>query len=264
MAFPPESLNLSSHHSLLDDTGVVLESQNASAASFIGTPSILMPLQAKTRYTPDVVGFNQDGGNTRTNDWLGPLGNSPVVYSRSVAISAQYWHDNNLLTARPVRNNATAAHFCIAAFHPETMDVLATWAPEKQTLLSPYATIMDNSILIPTLRDIDLTSFLPEGHAVKISYPDKDENVWFVSTRLYSLGNIEDSSIIGHVASDGLVRTLRFDGQKIENSIAVNGKTVDVNTSPLASETNGINTENMYALQVDTSSGEIKTAWNET
>ncbi|WQF90165.1 hypothetical protein CDEST_15179 [Colletotrichum destructivum] len=268
-----------------DDTGVVFESQNVSAASFIGTPSVLMPLRAKTRYTPDVVGFHQDGGNTRTNDWPGPLGNSPVVYSRSVAISAQYWHDDNRLTARSVCGNATAAHFCIAAFHPETMDVLATWVPEKQTLLSPYATIMDNSILIPTveghviqverldsanitsfrqLRDIDLTSFLPEGHAVSISYPDEDENVWFVSTRLSSLGNIEDSSIIGYVASTGLVRTLRFDGQKIENSIAVNGKTVYVNTGPLASETNGSNTGHMYALQVDTSSGKIQAAWNET
>ncbi|WYZ43645.1 hypothetical protein EsH8_VII_000081 [Colletotrichum jinshuiense] len=268
-----------------DDTGVVLDSQNVSAASFIGNPAVSMPLRPKTRYSPDVVGFHQDGGNTRTNDWPGPLGNSPLVSSRSVAISAQYWHDDNRLTARSVCGDATTAHFCIAAFHPETMDVLGTWAPENQTLLSPYATVMGDSILIPTveghvfqmervdsanstsfrqLRDIDLTSFLPEGHAATISYSDEGENVWFVSTRLSPLGDTGDSSIVGYVTLDGLVRTLRFDGQRVENSIAVNGKTVYLNTGPLASETNGSNTGHMYALQVDSSSGEIKAAWNET
>ncbi|KAK1516853.1 uncharacterized protein CCOS01_12402 [Colletotrichum costaricense] len=269
----------------LEDTGVVLESQNVSTQSFIGLPAQAQPLLKKTRYSPDVVGFHQDGGNTRTNDWDGPLGVSPNVSSRSVAISAQYWHSDNRLTARSVCTDAAEPYFCIAAFDPDAMNMLGSWAPEGQTLLSPYATVAGDSVILPTMerhifevervddangttfiprRDIDLTTTLPQNHGVVSSYVDEDQNVWFTSVALATTSTASDSSILGYVTPDGMIRTITLDGQRIENSIAVSGKTVYLNTGPLASETNRSSTGHMFAFRPSKSDGKITALWNET
>ncbi|EQB44888.1 hypothetical protein CGLO_16306 [Colletotrichum gloeosporioides Cg-14] len=269
----------------LEDTGVVLESQNITAEFFIGAPAQVQALPKKTRYIPDVVGFHQDGGNTRTNDWDGPLGTSPNVSSRSVAISAQYWHSENRLTARSVCTDATEPYFCIAAFDPDSMDMLGSWAPEDQTLLSPYAAVAGDRVILPTMerhifqvervdeanstrfnqiRDIDLTAVLPQGHGVVSSYLDEDENIWFTSVALMTTGAAEDSSRLGYVTPNGTVHTITIDGQRIENSIAVSGRTVYLNTGPLASDAARSTVGHMFAFRVDAIDGHIKALWNAT
>ncbi|KAF9871533.1 hypothetical protein CkaCkLH20_10944 [Colletotrichum karsti] len=269
----------------LEDTGVVLESQNVSAARFIGSPAQIQALPKKTRYGPNVVGFHQDGGNTRTNDWDGPLGVSPVVASRSIAISAQYWHSDNRLTARSVCTDAEEPYFCIAAFDPDTMDVLGTWAPENMTLLSPYISVAGNTIIMPTMerhifeveridgvndttfaqtRDIDLTSVLPQGHSAVSSYLDEEENVWFTSVALMITGTSEDFSILGYVTPGGVVHTIAIAGQRIENSIAISGRTVYLNTGPQASDTNRSTIGHMFAFRADANDGQIRALWNAT
>ncbi|KAK1718075.1 hypothetical protein CaCOL14_006781 [Colletotrichum acutatum] len=269
----------------IEDTGVVLESQNVSAQFFIGLPAQGQPLPKKTRYTPDVVGFHQDGGNTRTNDWDGPLGVSPNVSSRSIAVSAQYWHSDNRLTARSVCTDAAEPYFCIAAFDPDTMNMLGSWAPEGQTLLSPYATVAGDSVFLPTmerhvfevervdgaggtafnpLRDIDLTTTLPQNHGVVSSYIDEDHNLWFTSVALTATSTPSDSSILGCVTPDGTIRTVTLNGQRIENSIAISGKTVYLNTGPLSSETNRSTTGHMFSFRPSGSDGKITALWNET
>ncbi|KAF3805775.1 hypothetical protein GCG54_00005139 [Colletotrichum gloeosporioides] len=269
----------------LEDTGVVLESQNVTAEFFIGAPAQVQALPKKTRYIPDVVGFHQDGGNTRTNDWDGPLGTSPNVSSRSVAISAQYWHSENRLTARSVCTDATEPYFCIAAFDPDSMDMLGSWAPEDQTLLSPYAAVAGDRVILPTMerhifqvervdeanstrfnqiRDIDLTAILPQGHGVVSSYLDEDENIWFTSVALMTTGTAEDSSRLGYVTPNGTVHTITIDGQRIENSIAVSGSTVYLNTGPLAFDAARSTVGDMFAFRADAIDGHIKALWNAT
>ncbi|KAI8210131.1 hypothetical protein K4K54_009759 [Colletotrichum sp. SAR 10_86] len=269
----------------LEDTGVVLESQNVTAEFFIGAPAQIQALPKKTRYIPDVVGFHQDGGNTRTNDWNGPLGTSPNVSSRSVAVSAQYWHSDNRLTARSVCTDAAEPYFCIAAFDPDSMDTLGSWAPEGQTLLSPYAAVAGDTVILPTMerhifqvervdgknsttfnqiRDIDLTDVLPQGHGVVSSYLDGDENIWFTSVALMTTGTAEDSSRLGYVTPNGTVHTIAIDGQRIENSIAISGRIVYLNTGPLASDTARSTVGHMFAFRADTSDGHIKALWNTT
>ncbi|KAL6415764.1 hypothetical protein AUP68_02331 [Ilyonectria robusta] len=198
-------------------------------------------------------------------------------------MSAQFWHDDNRLTARIVCGDAVAAHFCIAALDPETLDTLATWAPENQTLFTPYATAANRTIVLPTLqghifevervdgvkgttlrqlRDIDLTGALPEGHSPSSSYYDEDGNIWFSAVRLASTGLIEDSSILGYVTPNGTIQTTRIDNQRIENSMAVNGKTIYINSGPLASNVAN-DTGNMIAFQAS-AIGDIEPIWLET
>ncbi|KAF0319374.1 hypothetical protein GQ607_013342 [Colletotrichum asianum] len=269
----------------LEDTGVVLESQNVTAEFFIGAPAQIQALPKKTRYIPDIVGFHQDGGNTRTNDWDGPLGISPNVSSCSVAISAQYWHSDNRLTARSVCTDAAEPYFCIAAFNPNSMNMLGSWASEGQTLLSPYAAVAGNMVILPTMerhifqvervdgatsatfnqvRDIDLTAILPQGHGVVSSYLDEGENIWFTSVALTTTGTAEDSSRLGYVAPNGTVHTIAIEGQRIENSIAVSERRVYLNTGPLASDTARSTVGHMFTFRADTSDGHIKALWNTT
>ncbi|KAF4926632.1 Versiconal hemiacetal acetate esterase [Colletotrichum viniferum] len=269
----------------LEDTGVVLESQNVTAEFFIGAPAQAQTLPKKTHYIPDVVGFHQDGGNTRTNDWNGPLGASPNVSSRSVAVSAQYWHSDNRLTARSVCTDAAEPYFCIAAFDPDSMDMLGSWAPEGQTLLSPYAAVSGDMVILPTMerhifqvervdgtnsttfnqvRDIDLTAILPQGHGVVSSYLDGDENIWFTSVALMTTGTAEDSSRLGYVTPNGIVHIIALDGQRVENSIAVSGRTVYLNTGPLAFDTARSTVGHMFAFRADAINGHIKALWNTT
>ncbi|KAK7408270.1 hypothetical protein QQX98_009583 [Neonectria punicea] len=197
-------------------------------------------------------------------------------------MSAQFWHDDNRLTARIVCGDAVSAHFCIAALDPDTLDTLATWAPENQTLYTPYATATNRTIVLPTLqghifeverldsakgttlrqiRDIDLSDALPIGHSPSSSYYDEDGNIWFSAVRLASTGSIEDSSFLGYVTPDGTIHTTRIDNQRIEISMAVNGKTIYINTGPLASNVAN-DTGNMMAFQTN-ANGDIKSTWVE-
>lgn len=89
--------------------------------------------------------------------------------------------------APSVCTDVAKPYFCIAAFDPDTVNMLGSWAPEGQKLLSPYVTVAGDSVILPTtgrhvsevqrlddakgttfsaLRDIDLTITLPQNHGV--------------------------------------------------------------------------------------------------
>ncbi|KAF4462585.1 hypothetical protein FALBO_10597 [Fusarium albosuccineum] len=266
-----------------EDTGTVLSSQNISAPSFIGQPFDPKPIALKHRYTPDVVGFHQDGGNTRTNDWDGPLGEASRVESRSVPMSALYWHTDGRLTARSVCDDGQGAYVCIGAFGLDSFDKLGSWAPKGDILHSPYATVLGSVLLIPSLqghifeieridsengtsfrqlRDIDLASTLPQGYSGVSSYYDEEGNVWFTAVRLQKTGTVDDSGILGFATKEGSIHTRTIFNQTIENSIAVSGRTVYLNTGPLLSSDER-NTGHMFAFQAD-SDGNIEPIWTET
>ncbi|KAH0422206.1 hypothetical protein CcaCcLH18_12945 [Colletotrichum camelliae] len=74
----------------------------------------------------------------------------------------------------------------------------------------------------------------------------------------------EDSSILGYVTPNGAIHTIAIDGQRIENSIAVSGKTVYLNTETLASDTARRTIGHMFAFRADASDGYITALWNAT
>lgn len=259
---------------------MVLDSQNIPGPSFIGTLAESRQLRQKTRFSPDAIGLHLDGGNTRVSDWDAPLGKDPKVHSRSIGLSVQYWHDDGRLTARIICEDDTGNHYCMAALDPQNLEVLATWSPANKTLLSPYGMVTDRTILMPLmegaiielervestngtlltrLREINIAPVLPKGFIVLSCLYDGDGYVWFSAVRLLKTGTTEDSGIIGYIGDDDTVHIQQLDNQAFENSMAVDGTTVYVNSGPLG---NGTDTGYMYAFQA-AANGDVQTLWLE-
>ena len=215
-------------------------------------------------------------------DWPAPIGREPQVNSRSIGLSAQYFHEDGRLTARIICEDDSGPHYCLAALDPETLETLASWSPQNQTLLSPYGMVTERFILMPTLegriieieryddmsgtslrqsREINLSVVLPTSFITSASVYDADGRVWFTAGRLQRTGTADDSGLIGYAATDGTIHVHRLDNQVFENSIAVNGKTIYANSGPLSLETSNA-AGRMYAFQV-AADGSIETIWVE-
>lgn len=252
-----------------------------TAASFIGEPAEPQQLYPKFRFLPDVVGLHYDSGNTRTQDWDTPLGKSPGVLSRSVPVLDQYWQDEDHLIARMVCNG-TQPFFCMAALDLESLETLATWAPENQTLFTPYGQVFNDSMTFSTLeghifrvqrvdgengtyfrqtRDVGLSAVLPSGHALLCNAYDADGNLWFSALPIPDTGTT-NSSIVGYVEPSGAVHTTTIENQVVENAMAINNKTAYINTGPIGADDHANATGYMFAFQANGSNG-IHTVWSE-
>ncbi|ETS82990.1 hypothetical protein PFICI_04866 [Pestalotiopsis fici W106-1] len=265
------------------DTGVVLDSQDILGPSFLGSEATPQLLEPKTRFLPEVVGFHQDGGNSRTTDCIGPLGSKPEAGSRSIGISAQFWQNDHHLIARSVCNE-TQPYFCMAALDPVSLTQLATWAPENQTLFSPYGEVVNGSLVFPTLEghvfrvqredsangtifrellDIDLSNILSTGHSPMSTMYDSVGNLWFAATPIPGMGSNDNSSMIGFINPSGAVYTKSVEGQMFENSMAINGRTVYINSGPLTDSGQSNASGYMFAFQADGTAG-VETVWTES
>ncbi|CAG9997137.1 unnamed protein product [Clonostachys byssicola] len=265
-----------------NDTGLVLDSQTVPGPLFIGEPAEPQQLAAKTLFSPDAITYHADAGNCRVNDWQAPIGREPRVKSRSIGLSAQYFHKDGRLTARIICEGDNGYHYCLAALNPKTLETLASWSPRNETLLSPYGMVTEHFVLMPTLegriieiervdnttgtflrqhREINLNTVLPADFITSASVYDADGRVWFIAGRLKRTGTADDSGIIGYVATDGAIHAHRLDNQIFENSIAVNGRTVYANSGPVDLEASGAAGQ-MYAFQV-VADGNIETVWVE-
>ncbi|BCR92748.1 uncharacterized protein ACHE_80648A [Aspergillus chevalieri] len=58
---------------------------------FIESPASAKPLQHKPVYEPEAINMHQDGGNTGSIDYLGPLGNNPEVTSTLEGLHIFLW-----------------------------------------------------------------------------------------------------------------------------------------------------------------------------
>ena len=90
--------------------------QPLAGPAFEGRTAQANPMIPKTRYSPFALGFHRDSGNTRTEDYPGPLGeNIQVASAANLATSNLLWHDGKL-TAGAVCNETED---CIVALDPD-------------------------------------------------------------------------------------------------------------------------------------------------
>lgn len=66
------------------NTGAVLDSQNVSAPSFISHEASPQLVQPEIGFVPEVIGFHQDGGISRTITWAAPIGPSTLLQKSTV------------------------------------------------------------------------------------------------------------------------------------------------------------------------------------
>ncbi|KAK1503490.1 hypothetical protein CTAM01_04802 [Colletotrichum tamarilloi] len=274
---------------LVASADIVADSQNVTAPDFIGKAATSQPLRPKERFSPDALHAHIDGGNTRSDDYMGPLGISSVASSAAVQTGYMFWENStSLLVALECVSSQAPIGFCLAALDPETMDVLVQWtAPAGRTAVSNYWQVVDNHVVMPTLegfimeiqrlgtgtsttftqiREVDVSSRLPPGSIIAMAGYTDDENLWFVATPAPLVGlEGSNTTTIGYVQPDGTIFSTALDNQIVENGMAVNGKNIYVLTGPAGPEDHADARGHFYAFQADTANGGgVVAAWNET
>lgn len=264
----------------------VEDSQNVTAPSFIGSATSAQKLRPKERFKPDALQAHIDGGNTRSDDLDGPLGNSPVVSSTTVTAAWLYWESStSLVSALSCSSPKSSVAFCLAALDPDTLEVLAQWSQDDRTTVSNYWQVVDGKIVMPTLEgyvvvvekvvngsdvsfrtveETDLSNHMATGSILALAGYTDDDNLWFAATPAPLIGlDGKNVTTVGYIDTDGGIHSIELNNQIIENGMAVNGKIIYVLTGPGGSEDRPDAVGHFYAFQAADEGG-VKIAWNET
>ncbi|KAG6818956.1 hypothetical protein H0H93_016895 [Arthromyces matolae] len=262
---------------------------------FIGAPVTANKLEAKPIFRPQAFNMHQDGGNTGTIDYPGPLGNNLQVSSALESLHILFWTRSGQLISGYTSIGLTGLQWGLAAVGDD-LAIQATWYPPTsgQTLNVAYMElVLDTEQVVVTSKEgqiyvvqltvaadgtpsldlaleIDLTSVLGEGELLMNAMYDTDNNLWFSSGGLRAQGGHGDapqnSSTIGYLPSAGTgdIHVLHVQNQMIENGIAVDGTTAYVVTGPSGLDENKVNASG-YLFSFGPSSGtSVTTNWNVT
>ncbi|KAK1638904.1 hypothetical protein BDP81DRAFT_459516 [Colletotrichum phormii] len=246
---------------LVASAATVADSQNVTAPDFIGKAATSQPLRPKERFSPDALHAHIDGGNTRSDDYMGPLGVFSVASSAAVKTGYMFWENStSLLVAMECVLSQAPIGFCLAAVDPETMDVLTQWtAPAGRTAISNDWQVVDNHVIMPTLEGfiMEIQRF---GTGASTTFTQ------FVATPAPLVGlQGTNTTTVGYVQRDGTIFSASLDNQIVENGMAVNGKNIYFITGPSGSEDHADASGHFYAFQADTANGGgVIAAWNET
>ncbi|RSL68887.1 hypothetical protein CEP53_002419 [Fusarium sp. AF-6] len=227
--------------------------QPLKGKGFIGRAVQANPLRPKTTYEPASQSYHRDSGNTRSEDYPGPLGKNIKVetFSRAPPIPL-YWDDQGRITAGAVCRESTA---CIVALNPKTYEVEASYpAPDEPSadldmVSMVYMQILDGHVTVPARgrhvidveritdaagktsfvkrRDIDLSKVTDEGSRIIGSAYDAEGNLWFttggyVGVNLPTTGSTD----VGFVDPDGKVHSINSPNTRAENNFAISGTDV--------------------------------------
>ena len=233
-------------------------------------------MQPKVKFIPEASLLHQDGGNTGSQDYPGPLGNATNVSSSAVQLGVFLWGpDGSLTTGYVSISDPTSPKFGLAAVDPANLQTIATWFPPEanQTLQYAYMELEfeSNSVVIPSKqghiyvvsrqqcngitelileRDIDLTTTISPGEQLLNSLYDKERNIWFTTGGIIGSGDPDQATCtIGYITPNGTIYAQHFQNQMPENGIALNGTKIYTVTGPSGAAFNTTNaTGYMYAL----------------
>lgn len=169
---------------------------------FIGSPVTARPLQRKPVYEPESINMHQDGGNTGTIDYPGPLGKNLEVTAALEGLHILLWKKSGQTMARYTTLGASGLKWGLAATDDE-LKVQDIWFPEVdgQTLNVAYMELLletdqivvaskEGQIYIVQVSDpndgnpslelaemVNLTSTLAPGELLMNAMYDMDKNL---------------------------------------------------------------------------------------
>ncbi|KAI9735709.1 MAG: hypothetical protein M1818_006317 [Claussenomyces sp. TS43310] len=273
----------------------ISNSQALAGPSFIGHSANTAPLSPKFQFEPQTSGMHQDGGNSGSTDYPGPMGHNISVFSALIPLRTFFWDRHGHMTAgfTDASGNATSPIYGLAAVDQRTLEIEATWLPPSkgQVLNFAYTELVqeDNSILVtskqgqiyvvqrscadeqPTFnltRTINLTveAVLQQGETLLNAMYDAEGNIWFTSGGIRAQGAglpgdpAQASTTVGYIEPDGTVHNLQITNQMIENGIAVSGTTMYAVTGPSGSNDHANATGYMYSFKPGPRD-QVTTAW---
>lgn len=249
--------------------------QSIPGQQFSGEPVAANPLRPKTKYNPSVLAYHRDTGNSRSDDYFGPLGeNVTTSSSTNIKPAPLFWDDEGRLTAGAICNETTT---CIVALDPETFDILATWTGPTEpgsSLFFPfftYSTMYEGRYITPALgpkvleiersdaangttlklaKELDLSALVGEENQIINSAYDEEGRFWFTTGgfRGAGPGSSNTSAVIGYIEPDGTMRHMVIPDTNVENAIAMSGTTVYVNTGPAGANDRPNAVGHLYAI----------------
>ncbi|KAH8729927.1 hypothetical protein BGZ61DRAFT_475485 [Ilyonectria robusta] len=260
--------------SVLSGTMASIEStQPLEGKAFIGRAVSANPLTPKVAYDPASQTYHRDAGNTRSENFQGPLGKNTKVESWSTTPPVpMFWDSKGLLTAGAICREDTA---CIVSLNPDTFKIEATY-PEsgEPSELDPgsmvYMQLLDKHVTIPTAarhiidveridngtstsfvrrRDIDLSDITEQSSRLIGSAYDGEGNLWF-TTGYVGVGiPITDTAVIGYIEPKGTVHSIQLPNTRVENNFAISGTDVYLITGPAGAADEANATAYFYGFQ---------------
>ncbi|EXL51666.1 hypothetical protein FOCG_07493 [Fusarium oxysporum f. sp. radicis-lycopersici 26381] len=235
----------------------IKSTQPLRGESYVGRPAVPHIMRPKTVYKPYAKGIHRDSGNTRSEDYQGPLGINPRVEAFSMAPPINiFWDEQGrVIAANQCRENTT----CIVSLNPDTYEVEATYPEPGQSsdlsqLLMVYLQLLDGHVTTATTnrhilnlevvgdgaktafitrRDIDLSNITAPNELILSTAYDSIGNLWFTTGGFAGAGfPTRDTATLGYVEPSGKVHTLKLPGKVIENSFAISGTSVYMVTGP--------------------------------
>ena len=259
-------------------------SQALSGPAYIGSPVNATPLKPKVKYSPNAQLMHQDGGNTGSADYTGPLGINPNTSSVAEGLRVMLWDNKARLTTGYTFLANGSQTYAIAAVDPTTLAIESTWVPPvvNQTLNFEYMELtLDQNLLLLTskegrifvvqrndtgftlTRSIDLVaeSVVPQGQELLNGMFDTVGNIWFTTGGILGSGDpAQASTVMGYIEPNGRVHVLRVPNQMVENGIGVSGTTMYVVTGPSGTADHANATGYMYALTLGAGTS-VTTLW---
>lgn len=242
---------------------------NLSKNRFEGRPWTARPLRPKTRYAPDSLALHRDSGNTRADDWPGPLGHNFTLFTTdSIAAAPIFFAPNGQATAGATcGENSTT---CVVSMDPETFDVLDEWLAPSNVLFNTltYMTQTAERVFLPgngslyelarerddmrLRREFNGTELLGSEGGLGSFMEDGEGNIWFANGALQGAGFGQGltEALIGFIRpSDGRHFSVRLEDEVIENSLAISESMVYMVTGPAGKADVANATGKFYALR---------------
>ncbi|WAO90727.1 Hypothetical protein NCS54_00816500 [Fusarium falciforme] len=252
----------------------IKSSQPLQGESYVGRPAVRHAMRQKTRYEPSSQSIHRDSGNTRSEDYEGPLGVNPKVEGIKMAPPFNiFWdEEDRVLATNQCRENTT----CIVSLNPNTFDVEATYPePNQPSVFSQplmvYMQLLEGHITASTTdrhileleiagtgtkttivpkRDIDLSNVTSTNELILSTSYDSAGNLWFTTGGFAGAGfRAGDTATLGYVEPGGRVHTLKLPDRMIENSFGISGTDVYLVTGPAGSADHADASGSFFYLQ---------------
>ncbi|KXT17806.1 hypothetical protein AC579_5344 [Pseudocercospora musae] len=279
-------------------TNIAIESTQAlQGEAFIGTPAKADAMRPKVQYEPKTFSTHLDGGNSRTQDYAGPLGHNLNISTVALQDGQFFWDDRGIMYATyggPCNGSTNLTYALLVVNHwnfgvegswtlpsEYSNDILNTAYTQLYTETSEIIVGTANGrifilqkcedangiITLETRRVIDLSSTgVLKSQTLLLSQKDSDGNIWFLTGLLPGVPNASTSkssannTIAGYITNFNKIYTLEITNQTVENGMAVSNNTVFFVTTPTGSNDHCNATGTIQALRAGSNS--VKVLWN--
>ena len=263
--------------------------------AFIGDAVQAQPLSRPkvTQYTPNSTNVHEDGGNTNSLAFPGPLGHNLSITTVGTLLDIFLWDSKNRLTGAydgPCNGTDTIVK-AVVTVDPQNLTIQESWQPPTANVTLNFGymemltetdeivfssqqgqiyvvdrTQQGDKSSLQLSRSIDLT---PSGvlHGIPLlnSVYDAAGNIWFSTGGIRGVDGqgAQPLTVVGYITPNGTIHSMSVPNQMVENGISVRNTTIFLITGPTYNGTGANATGFFSALQPGPGTS-VSVLWNIT